>query len=142
MVIVQITTDNREPFREYHKTAPWFGTAPEALFQGFAQIPDVKIHVIGCTQRPMAGSPDKLADNIWFHSLHVPKIGWLRTGYQGCVRAIRRRVSEIVPDIVHGQGTERECALGAIFSGRPNVRSEEHTSELQSRFGISYAVFC
>src|ERR1043166_10102405 len=23
-----------------------------------------------------------------------------------------------------------------------NVRSEEHTSELQSRFGISYAVFC
>src|ERR1043166_8939575 len=25
--------------------------------------------------------------------------------------------------------------------GNPNVRSEEHTSELQSRFGISYAVF-
>src|ERR1043166_5619862 len=23
-----------------------------------------------------------------------------------------------------------------------NTRSEEHTSELQSRFGISYAVFC
>src|ERR1043166_4532889 len=26
--------------------------------------------------------------------------------------------------------------------GRYLVRSEEHTSELQSRFGISYAVFC
>ena len=24
----------------------------------------------------------------------------------------------------------------------PTIRSEEHTSELQSRFGISYAVFC
>src|ERR1043166_8372852 len=24
----------------------------------------------------------------------------------------------------------------------PTLRSEEHTSELQSRFGISYAVFC
>src|ERR1043166_5276131 len=24
----------------------------------------------------------------------------------------------------------------------PAIRSEEHTSELQSRFGISYAVFC
>ena len=24
----------------------------------------------------------------------------------------------------------------------PSSRSEEHTSELQSRFGISYAVFC
>src|ERR1043166_10170237 len=27
-------------------------------------------------------------------------------------------------------------------SNIPNSRSEEHTSELQSRFGISYAVFC
>src|ERR1043166_3169537 len=27
-------------------------------------------------------------------------------------------------------------------SANPNLRSEEHTSELQSRFGISYAVFC
>src|ERR1043166_6070014 len=26
--------------------------------------------------------------------------------------------------------------------GPPSIRSEEHTSELQSRFGISYAVFC
>src|ERR1043166_5768401 len=26
--------------------------------------------------------------------------------------------------------------------GLSTVRSEEHTSELQSRFGISYAVFC
>jgi glycosyltransferase involved in cell wall biosynthesis len=25
------------------------------------------------------------------------------------------------PDIVHGQGTERECALGAVFSGFPNL---------------------
>jgi glycosyltransferase involved in cell wall biosynthesis len=121
MVIVQITTDNREPFREYHKSIPWFGTAPEALFQGFTAIPDVKVHVIGCTQRPMSGSPEKLASNIWFHSLVVPKIGWMRTGYQGCVRAIRRKIREIAPDIVHGQGTERECALGAVFSGRPNV---------------------
>ena len=121
MVIVQVTTDNREPFREYHKTTPWFGTAPEALLQGFGQLPGVKVHVIGCTQRPMAASPEKLADNIWFHSLHVPKIGWLRTGYQGCIRAVRRKARELRPDIVHGQGTERECSLSAVFSGYPNV---------------------
>ncbi|MEO6034880.1 MAG: glycosyltransferase family 4 protein [Verrucomicrobiota bacterium] len=120
MVVVQIITDNREPFREYHKEVPWFGTAPDALIQGFAQLPGVQIHVIGCTQRPMK-SPDKLAGNIWFHSLHVPKIGWMRTGYQGCIRAVRKKIQQINPDIVHGQGTERECALSAIFSGFPNV---------------------
>jgi glycosyltransferase involved in cell wall biosynthesis len=28
---------------------------------------------------------------------------------------------EIQPDIVHGQGTERDCAISAVFSGFPNV---------------------
>jgi glycosyltransferase involved in cell wall biosynthesis len=121
MVIAQIITDNREPFRQYDRPTPWFGTAPEALLQGFALIPEVKVHVLGCTQQPMASSPEKLADNIWFHSLHVPKLGWMRTGYQGCVRAVRRKLQEIRPDIVHGQGTERECALSAVFSGFLNV---------------------
>lgn len=121
MVIVQITNDNREAFREYHKPVPWFGTAPEALLQGFSLLPEVTVHVIGCTQRPMASSPEKLADNIWFHSLLVPKLGWMRTGFQGCIRAVRRKVRELKPDIVHGQGTERECSISAVFTGYPNV---------------------
>jgi glycosyltransferase involved in cell wall biosynthesis len=66
-------------------------------------------------------SPEKLADNTWFHSLYVPKTGWMRTSYQGCIRSIRRRLKVIRPDIVHGQGTERECAIAAVFSKFPNV---------------------
>jgi glycosyltransferase involved in cell wall biosynthesis len=120
MVIVQLTTDNREPFREYDKTEPWFGTAPEALLQGFANLSEIKVHVVTCTQRPMR-SPEKLAENIWFHSLHVPKLGWMRTGFQGCIRAARRKIHEIRPDIVHGQGTERDCGVSAAYSGFPNV---------------------
>jgi glycosyltransferase involved in cell wall biosynthesis len=120
MRVAILTTDNREHHRRYDVTEPYFGPAIEALLQGFAEIRGVEIHVICCSQRPMQ-SPGKLADNIWFHLLHVPKIGWLRTGYQGCIRAIRKRLRELRPDIVHGQGTERECALGAIFAGFPNV---------------------
>ena len=120
MVIVQLTTDNREPFREYEKTVPWFGTAPEALLQGFAMLPEVTVHVVTCTQQPMH-SPEKLAPNIYFHSLHVPKTGWMRTGFQGCVRAVRRKLQQIRPDVVHGQGTERECSVSAVLSGYPNV---------------------
>src|ERR1700744_643889 len=100
MKIALITTDNREHYRTYSETMPHFGTAPEALLEGFAAMPGLEIHVIGCTQRPMT-SPEKLAANIWFHSLHVPKIGWMRTFYQGCVRAIRRKLKEIKPAIVH-----------------------------------------
>src|SRR5471030_3182490 len=87
MKIAILTTDNREPYRQYDKPAPWFGTAPEALLQGFAQLPEIEVHVVSCTQQPMVSSPGKLADNVFFHSLHVPKIGWQRTLYQGCVRA-------------------------------------------------------
>ena len=120
MRIAILTTDNRDHHRRYELPDPYFGPAIEAVLQGLANRPELEIHVVSCTQRPMQ-SPSKLADNVWFHSLHVPNIGWLKTGYQGCVRAIRKKLRDIRPDIVHGQGTERECALSAIFSGFPNV---------------------
>jgi glycosyltransferase involved in cell wall biosynthesis len=118
--VAVLTTDNREPYREYSNPQPHFGTAPEALLQGFAQLPDAEIHVITCAQQPLP-SPEKLAPNIYFHSLHVPKLGWMRTAFLGCIRAIRKKLREIKPDIVHGQGTERECSISAVFSGFPNV---------------------
>src|SRR4051812_36766919 len=115
MKIAVITTDNRQHYGTYNVPVPGFGTAPEALLQGFAAMPELEVHVVSCVQKPVK-SPEKLADNIFFHSLYVPKLGWMRTSYQGCVRAVRRRLKVIRPDIVHGQGTERECAVSAVFS--------------------------
>jgi glycosyltransferase involved in cell wall biosynthesis len=120
MRIAILTTDNREHRKDYGCQRPYFGTAPEALLEGFSMMPNLEVHVVSCTQTLMR-SPEKIAENISYHSLHVPKRGWLRTGYQGCVRAVREKLKEISPDIVHGQGTERDCAISAIFSGYPNV---------------------
>jgi len=119
--IVLLTTDNRQPSRQFDNPNPWFGTAPEALLQGFAGLPEVEVHIVSCTQYPMVSSPEKLTPNVWFYSLHVPKLGWMRTGYQGCILAARRKIQQIAPDVVHGQGTERDCSLEAIFSGFPDV---------------------
>jgi glycosyltransferase involved in cell wall biosynthesis len=122
MRVAILTTDSREHNRDYRQPHPSFGGGSTSLFQGLAFLPsNIEVHILSCTQRPMASSPEKLAPNIWFHSLHVPKIGWLRTLYQGCIRALRRKLREIQPDIVHGMGTERECAISAVFSGFPNV---------------------
>jgi glycosyltransferase involved in cell wall biosynthesis len=118
--VVFLTTDSRERMSAEYGAEPCFGTAPAALLQGFAACPEVEVHVASCTRRPVF-SPEKLAENIFFHSLVVPKIGWLRTFYQGCIRATRKKLKEIRPDIVHGQGTERDCAISAVFSGYPNV---------------------
>ena len=118
--IAILTSDKRDHDRAYAKPEFEFGTAPAALLQGFATLPEAEVHVVSCVQRPVISS-EKIASNIFYHSLIVSKIGWLRTGYQGCIRAVRKKLREIQPDIVHGQGTERDCALSAIFSGFPNV---------------------
>jgi glycosyltransferase involved in cell wall biosynthesis len=124
-----LTTDQREVERAYHLPEPEFHAAPAALLAGLSHLPGLEIHVICCTQQPVraparlgAGRRDHGDTNdIFFHNLHVPKIGWLRTGYYGCSLAIRRRLREIQPDVVDAQGTERECAISAVRSGYPNV---------------------
>ena len=120
MRIVQLTTDSREHYGDHASPHPYFGAAPEALLQGFALLPEAEVHVVSCVQRPVP-SPEKIAPNIFYHSVVVPKLGWMRTLYSGCVRATRKKIREIKPDIVHGQGTERDCALAAARSGFPNV---------------------
>jgi glycosyltransferase involved in cell wall biosynthesis len=120
MKIAILTTDNRAAYREYATPTPYFGTAPTALLEGFATLPNLKVHIVSCTQQPMF-SPPKLAENIWFHSLHVPKFGWLRTGYEGCILAVRKKLREIKPAIVHAQGTERDCAISAVFQNIPRI---------------------
>lgn len=120
MKVIHFTTDNREQQKDYDSPQPHFGTAPEALLEGFALLPDVEVHVISCVRQEVAISPP-LYKKIRYHAVRVPKSGWLSSGYLGCIRATRRTVREIGADIVHGQGTERECAMNAVFSGLPNV---------------------
>ena len=124
MRIAFLVPDNRENFRQYELTEPYFGTAPTALLAGFAMLGDhpeaPEIHVISCTQKRIP-APEKLASNIWFHSLHVPKAGWLRSGYLGCALAVRKKLREIKPDLVHAQGTERDCAISAVLSPYPKI---------------------
>jgi glycosyltransferase involved in cell wall biosynthesis len=120
MKIAMLTTEGRDWSGTYKGYTPWLGTAPQALIDGFSQRQDCEVHIISCTHHDLQ-SPDKIAPNIWYHSITVPSIGWLKTGYQGCIRAVRNKLKEIKPDIVHGQGTERDCAISAVFSGFPNV---------------------
>ncbi len=115
-----LTTDGRTLSASDIGDQPFFGTAPKALLEGMADHPDLEVHVIS-SLRAVVPSPEKLAANIWYHPVVTPKIGWMTTAYQGCIRAVRRKLREIEPDIVHGQGTERNCAMEAVFSGYPNV---------------------
>jgi len=136
-----LTTDNREHDHNYPAPGPYFGTAPAALLEGFAALSNLEVHILSCTQHPMS-SPKKLSENTWFHSLHVPKIGWLRLGYSGCIFAVRKKLLAIQPDIVHGQGTERDCGISAVCSGYPNVITiHGNMAELARIFHAHFASF-
>lgn len=120
MRISLITTDNRENFRNYTLAEPYFGTAPQALINGLANLGDHEIHVISCS-RIKTENPSKIASNIFFHQPIVGKWGWGKSLFLGCAQATRSLLKEIQPDIVHGQGTERDCAISAVLSGYPNI---------------------
>src|ERR1043166_1543725 len=61
---------------------------------------------------------------------------------------IAERLAAIHVDVIEAgfpaasPGEARAVAAVAKHIRHASIRSEEHTSELQSRFGISYAVFC
>jgi len=120
MRIVQITTDNRNQLRDYEKSEPYFGTAPAGLLDGFEGMLGVEVHVISCTSTRMH-VPEMIGSNIWFHQPYVPKLGWGRSLFLGCAWTVKRLLQRLKPDIVHGQGTERDCAMTAVLSGFPNI---------------------
>jgi glycosyltransferase involved in cell wall biosynthesis len=135
MKVVQLTTDAREHRKDYRNPRPYFGTAPEALLEGFQTMTEeVEIHVVSCLQKAPVSSPDKLADNIYYHALKVPNIGWMKTGYLGCTKAVRRKLREIQPDLVHGQGTERDCSITAVRSGYPNILTIHGNMQMIAEF--------
>lgn len=120
MKIVQLTTDNRNQNKQYDLATPYFGTAAAGLLDGFSLVEGVEVHVISCASARMH-IPVQIAPDVYFHQPYVPKIGWGRTLFLGCAWTTRRLIQRINPDIVHGQGTERDCAMEAILSGFPNV---------------------
>jgi len=141
MRVALLTTDNREHYKDYTAPDPFFGTAPEALLQGFVRLPDLEVHILSCSERPLR-APSKLADNIFYHNLRVPRLGWMRSLYLGCVLAVRRKLKQIQPEIVHGQGTERDCSISAVFSGYPNVVTiHGNMAELARLFKAQFGSF-
>ena len=114
--IAVLTTDNREQLRRYDVPEPFFGTATSALLDGFAMLPqEIEVHVISCAKNPMR-KPEKIAPNIWFHQPIVHKLGWGRSAFVGCGLAVRKVLSTITPDLVHAQGTERDCAVSMMLA--------------------------
>ncbi len=91
------------------------------LIQGLCREPEQQVHVI--TFKPgLAG--DQLVrpqENLTIHYLRAPRFSGVATLYLTRIVRVRRLLRRLAPDVVHGQGTEKEMGLAAVTSGLPAV---------------------
>jgi glycosyltransferase involved in cell wall biosynthesis len=88
------------------------------LCQAFAAQSEFELHWIFTTRQVPAMEPIRWL-NQTFHPLHVPGRLRMLRGFRADVRAIRARLKEIQPALVHAWGTEDCCGLAAAGAGYP-----------------------
>lgn len=122
MRVAFLTVDARAGSVLGDSPQPYLGAAPEALLQGFAQLPasSVEVHVVSCVKTSLP-APHSLAPNVHYHQLVLPSWSFLRMLHAGPILAVRRLLATLKPDIVHAQGVERWCAVSGVLSGYPNL---------------------
>lgn len=139
-----ITTDARHWFKQFESEVPNFGTAVQSLLQGFDGMKGVEVHVISASPSVLK-SPEKLGENIWFHHISVPKWQWGKTLFLGVALHVRKLIRKLNLDIIHGQGTERDCSMAAVLSSRPNVLTihgnmRVHASRPEQKGSLYYKI--
>jgi glycosyltransferase involved in cell wall biosynthesis len=119
MRISIVTTGGRDLLKRWEPGDPQLGPAVHALVQGFRELPEHEVHVL-IPMRKNA-QPAAREGNVIYHDVPTPMWGMRKSLYLGAASRVKKKLLEIQPDIVHGQGSERECGICAILSGFPNV---------------------
>ena len=122
MVVVDGNDVSGEHRRNFAYPSPSLHPAIQFVLEGLAEEPEVEIGVFFGASAP----PDTLQESssnlryfpIPYRPAPVPGMG---AALLGRFLALRKAVRAWRPDVVHGQGTEREAGLVAAFSGLPSV---------------------
>jgi len=104
------------------KASPNVHPAIEALLQGFEGLDGIEVHVLFGSLRP----PTRIRSAqgaVHYHSIPYRRVLGVLSGggFLGRFFSLRNYVKSHSFDLVHAQGSERESALTAVFSGIPSV---------------------
>ena len=104
------------------KASPNVHPAIEALLQGFEGLDGIEVHVLFGSLRP----PTRIRSArgaVHYHSIPYRRVcgGLSGGGFLGRFFSLRNYVRSHSFDLVHAQGSERESAWTAVFSGIPSV---------------------
>ena len=104
------------------KDSPNVHPAIEALLQGFEGLDGIEVHVLfGSLSPPTRIRPAQGA--VRYHSIPYRRLLGVLSGggFLGRFFSLRNYVRSHSFDLVHAQGSERESAWTAVFSGIPSV---------------------
>jgi glycosyltransferase involved in cell wall biosynthesis len=106
------------PGLEQHAQGGHHATWLPQLSQAFAAEEGWDIHWLTVAKRPAPTDPIRWRGQT-FHCLHSPARGRLWRAYRPDRRAIRRRLDQLQPDLIHAWGTEDCYGLAGADAGRP-----------------------
>ncbi len=91
------------------------------LVQGLCRWAEHQVHVITFKTGLARDQAVRPRENLTIHYLRAPRLSGVATLYLTRIVRLRRLLRRLAPDVVHGQGTEKEMGLAAVTSGRPAV---------------------
>jgi len=104
--------------------APGFhpGSVPQrTLVGGLIESGQVQIDMVTTTKLLPGTHTIDMGERLRLHILGVPRLSGMPVGFVPRIRLLHRYLEQLEPDIVHGQGTEREFGIAAVTSRLPNV---------------------
>lgn len=122
MLVVDANDSHSLTHRDAFKKSPVIHTAIYNLLDGLRVRSDVEVTVLYGCQHAGAG------DERWEGSVHYLPVPYRALPFFGMggpllgrTIALLRALHRLKPDVIHGQGTERESGLVAACSRRPSV---------------------
>src|SRR5580704_5879238 len=82
---------------------------------------DIRLSIIGVYKSLEKDERTSLSANCILYRLRAPRFSGMPVAFFPRVLRIHSLLRALKPDIVHGQGTEREYAAAAVLSGFSNV---------------------
>jgi glycosyltransferase involved in cell wall biosynthesis len=82
---------------------------------------NIRLSIIGVYKSLQNDERINLSTNCVIHRLRAPKYSGMPVAFFPRLLRIRALLRALQPDLVHGQGTEREYAAAAVLSGFPHV---------------------
>jgi glycogen(starch) synthase len=126
MKVAMIVVDGNDVSGEHRKNcdypSPSLHPAIHFVLEGLANHPEVEIGVFFGAATPPNALQQSTPNLRFFPTPYKPApVPGMGAALLGRFLALRKAVRSWKPDVVHGQGTEREAGLVAAFSGLPSV---------------------